>query len=85
MQTRNILTPSLAIFCIELQQAFDEGFRLVDENLPTQWGIAYEAILVRDEQRHAVIEAFKESPDEIDFSKISPRETIQKPKGRPRG
>ncbi len=71
MQTYIILNPSLAVFCVELQKAFEEGYRLDPENLPVQWGVAYEATLTREEQRQEVLELFQDK-------------TI-KSKGRPKG
>lgn len=70
MSTKNIITPSFVTFCIEMQDAFDEGFRLDVDNYPSTWGIAYEAVLVRDDVKEEMKAVFVDSPDTIDFSSV---------------
>lgn len=70
MSTKNIITPSFVTFCIEMQDAFDEGFRIDFDNLPSTWGICYEAVLVRDDVKEELKAVFSEDPDKIDFSNV---------------
>lgn len=70
MSTKNIITPSFVTFCIEMQDAFEEGYRLDVDNYPTTWGIAYECVLVRDDVKEEMKAVFSEDPDKIDFSVV---------------
>lgn len=70
MSTKNIITPSFVTFCIELQDAFDEGFRLDPDNYPCTWGVCFEAVLVRDDVKEELKAVFADSPDTIDFSSV---------------
>lgn len=63
MSTKTIITPSFAIYNIELEQAFKDGWRIDHDNLPNTWGIVYEALLIKDEHREDVLSAFL--PDAI--------------------
>lgn len=58
MSTKTIITPSFAIYNIELEQAFKDGWRLDHDNLPNTWGTVYEALLIKDEHREDVLSAF---------------------------
>lgn len=70
MSTKNIITPSFVTFCIELQDAFDEGFRLDPDNYPCTWGLCFEGVLVRDDVKEELKGIFADSPDTIDFSSV---------------
>lgn len=54
-QTKTIATPSLFLFCYELQEAIQEGYEIDTNYPPTQWGILYEVGLTRNK----VVEADK--------------------------
>ena len=82
MSTKNIITPSFVMFCIELQDAFDEGFRLDPDNYPCTWGVCYEAVLVRDDVKEEMKAVFKDSPDVIDFSSVLPSSEEARKRGR---
>ena len=70
MSTKNIFTPNLVIFSLELEQAVLEGFRIDPNNPPTTWLQAYDVTLVRDDVKEELKAVFKDSPDEIDFSSV---------------
>lgn len=70
MSTKTIITPSFVTFCIEMQDAFDEGYRLDVDNYPCTWGRGYEGILVRDDVKEEMKAVFVDSPDTIDFSNV---------------
>lgn len=70
MSTKNIITPSFVTFCVEMEQAILEGFRIDFDNLPSTWGICYEAVLVRDDVKEELKAVFSDSPDTIDFSNV---------------
>lgn len=58
MATKAIINLSLPVFCMEMEAAFEEGFRINPDNPPCTWGIAYECVLVRDDHKEDVEEAF---------------------------
>lgn len=70
MSTKNIITPSFVTFCIEMQDAFDEGYRLDPDNYPCTWGLCFEGVLVRDDVKEELKAVFSEDPDKIDFSNV---------------
>ena len=70
MSTKTIITPSFVTFCIEMQDAFDEDYRLDVDNYPCTWGLCYEGILVRDDVKEELKAVFSEDPDKIDFSNV---------------
>lgn len=61
MATKAIINLSLPAFCMELEEAFKEGFRINPDNPPCTWGIAYECVLVRDDYAEAIADAFEEA------------------------
>lgn len=58
MATKAIINLSLPVFCMEMEAAFEEGFRINPDNPPCTWGIAYECVLVRDDHKEAVEDVF---------------------------
>ena len=70
MSTKNIISPSFVTFCIEMQDAFEDGFRLDPNNYPCTWGLCFEAVLVRDDVKEEMKAVFSEDPDKIDFSVV---------------
>lgn len=70
MSTKQIITPNFATFCIEMQDAIDEGYRIDLVNPPHASFTYYEAVLVRDDVKEELKAVFVDSPDAIDFSSV---------------
>ena len=81
MQYKTLINPSFLVLMMEVQEHFRAGWEIDENNYPTANFTYYEVHLVMDETREAVLEAFKESPGEIDFSVVSKPQEAKR--GRP--
>ena len=47
----SLINPSFFVFCTEMQEAFERGYRIDHENPPVTWGIVYECGMIMEDDK----------------------------------
>lgn len=77
MQYKSILTPNFSTYNVELQEAFDEGFRLDMNNLPHASFTYYEAVLTKDDEMFdALIEQAVVFPEQAAVKRVGRNKAV---------